>query len=620
VCGICGMIDTSGRHVDPDALRAMNATLVHRGPDAAGQLTDGHVGLAMRRLAIIDPAGGNQPIGNEDGTVQVVHNGEIYNHAQLRRELERKGHRFATDHSDTEVLVHLYEEYGNHFAERLRGMFAFALWDRKRRRVVLGRDRFGIKPLYWRTAPGTFSFASELKAIVCQTGFVPEIDVRALEAYLALNWIPTPLTIYRDVRKLPAGHLLILDGHEPRIERYARPRPTERGELRSETFDALADELRECLRDSVRAHLIADVPIGLLLSGGVDSSLLAALAAGEVAGGLKTFTIGFEESGFNEITRARLTASRYGTDHRELVLRPNAVELLPRVVAAYDEPFADSSALPTYIVSEMAAGHVKVALAGEGGDELFAGYNTYAADRLAPWFGAMAARLRPLAERLPSSSGARRVEDKVKRFAAAGALPPLERHVGWSQVISPAIRAELLGGRHTGFDPMDLYRARFAESTGAEMITRLQDVDLGINLVDDQLVKTDRASMAHSLEVRVPFLDQAVADFAFSVPARHQVRGLQKKRLLRAAAAPVVPPEILRAPKQGFSIPAAAWLRGELSEYAREVLSPARLREQGYFDPDPVARMLEGHIERRADHSRRLWSLLVFGLWLEQTK
>jgi asparagine synthase (glutamine-hydrolysing) len=618
VCGICGLVELQGGPVDADALAAMNAALIHRGPDSEGMLVDGHVGFAMRRLSIIDLAQGNQPIANEDGSVHVVQNGEIYNYAELRRELEAKGHRFRTDHSDTEVLVHLYEEHGPHFASRLRGMFAVAVWDAPRSRVVLARDRFGIKPLYWSDAGGTLSFASELKALVRRPRFSREIDFDALEAYLALNWIPGPLTIYRDARKLAPGHVLILEGSEHRIERYARPQPTPRDRLRTGSFEELADELRARLRDSVRAHLVADVPVGVLLSGGVDSSSLAALAAPEVSGKLQTFSIGFEEAGFNELDRARLVAQRYDTDHHELVVRPNAVELLPEVVAAYDEPFADSSSLPTYLVNKLAASEVKVVLAGEGGDELFAGYFTYAADAIAPRLGPVAAAVKPWIDRLPSSSGALRLDDKAKRFAAMATLPPLERHVGWTEVLGSDMRAELLDGRARGFDPLTLYRARFAETEGAELITRLQDLDVGINLVDDQLVKTDRASMAHSLEARVPFLDEVVTDLALSTRRVHKLRGLQKKRLLRAAAAPIIPNEILRARKQGFSIPASAWLRGELSSFARDMLSPERLRSQGFFAPEPVAKLLDDHIARRADRSRQLWSLLVFTLWRDQ--
>jgi asparagine synthase (glutamine-hydrolysing) len=618
MCGICGIADLSGRPVERAALEAMNETLVHRGPDSAGVFCERGVGLAMRRLAIIDLGGGEQPIANETGDVTVVHNGEIYNHAELRRELEAQGHRFRTDHSDTEVLVHLYEEHGPHFAQHLRGMFAFAIWDEPKRRLVVGRDQFGIKPLYWRHVDGVLSWASELKALRAQPGFSTEVDHDALEAYLTLNWIPTPLTIYKQARKLPPGHVIVVENDgAPRVERYARPAPLRREELRGEPFDVLAAELREVLRDSVRAHLVADVDVGVLLSGGVDSSAIAALAAGEVTGQLKTFSIGFKEAGFNELDRARLTAQRYDTDHHELVLEPDAADLLPKVVAAYDEPFADSSALPTYLVNELAARDVKVALAGEGGDELFAGYNTYTADRIAPRLGPVAVALQPLLDRLPSSSGARRLDDRAKRFAAAASLPPLERHVGWTEVLSADVRAELLGGAPS-YDPVDLYRARFAETDGAELITRLLDVDLGINLVDDQLVKTDRASMAHSLEARVPFLDVHVHAFANSLPVKHKVLGLEKKRILREAARPLIPGEILTAPKQGFSIPAAAWLRGDLAPMAKELLSPERLKAQGFFAPEPVARVLDDHLERRADRSRQLWSLLVFSLWAEQ--
>jgi asparagine synthase (glutamine-hydrolysing) len=617
MCGICG-IHERDRAADRAALERMNETLYHRGPDSAGVHVDGPVGLAMRRLSIIDLEGGHQPIFNEDRTLAVVQNGEIYNYRELRDELVGRGHTFAT-HSDTEVLVHLYEEHGPHFAERLRGMFAFAIWDAPRNRLVVGRDRFGIKPLYWREEGGTLSFASELKALARQPGFSTEVDPRALEAFLALGWIPTPLTIFREARKLEAGTLLIHEDGRTRTERYARPTPTQKPDLRTESFEELAAELRERLRDSVRAHMVADVPVGVLLSGGVDSSAIAGLAAEHASGRLKTFSIGFEEKTFNELDRARIVARRYDTDHTELMVDPSAVELLPKVIAAFDEPFADSSALPTYLVAELAARDVKVALAGEGGDELFGGYFTYTADRLAPFLGRPASLARPLLDRLPSGSSALRLDDKAKRFAAGGALPPLDRHVSWTTYLAPEAREALLAeGRATGYDPVELYRARFAETEGAELLTRLQDVDLAINLVDDQLVKTDRTSMAHSLEVRVPLLDTAISDLAFSVPAKHRVRRLEKKRLLRAAVAPLVPDEILNGRKQGFSIPAAAWLRGELQPFAREVLSPETIRRQGFFRPEAVTAMLDEHVSRRADRNRQLWALLVFTMWREQ--
>jgi asparagine synthase (glutamine-hydrolysing) len=606
MCGICGVVSASGS-VDPERVAAMSATLVHRGPDSAGQFVDGTAALAARRLSIIDLETGDQPIANEDGTLHVVQNGEIYNYRELRRELERTGHTFRT-HGDTEVLLHLYEQYGDDFAERLRGMFAVAIWDARDRRLVLARDRFGIKPLYYREAHDELAFASELRAL--PRG---EIDLDAVEAFLAFNSIPAPLTIFREVRKLPAGHLLLWEEGALRLERFARPAPLpERADDRAE----LVEELRSRLRDSVRAHLVSDVPVGVLLSGGVDSALLAALAAQESSEPLRTFSIGFEERSFDELADARRVAERYGTQHCELVLRPDAALLLPALADAFDEPFADSSALPTYLVSELAASEVKVALSGEGGDELFGGYYTYAADLLAARVGGLARLARPVVERLPSSTAKASFDYRAKRFVRAAHLPPLERHHGWKEIFSPDLRSELTG-RRSAFDPVDLLRARYDETRGADELARLQDVDLGVYLVDDLLVKTDRASMAHSLEARVPYLDTVVTNLALALPTRHKVRGLSKKVLLRAAAEPLLPPEIVQGKKRGFSIPAAAWLRGELEPFARETLSAGTLRRQGFFEPRVVHRLLDDHVGGREDLSRQLWGLLAFTLWHE---
>jgi asparagine synthase (glutamine-hydrolysing) len=589
----------------------MSATLVHRGPDSDGSFVDGPVALAARRLAIIDLETGDQPIANEDSTIHVVQNGELYNYRELRAGLERAGHRFRT-HGDTEVLVHLYEEHGLEFARRLRGMFAVALWDAPRRRLVLARDRFGIKPLYYRATSGQLEFASELRAL--PRG---EIDLDALEAFLAFNSIPAPLTIFRDARKLPPGHLLVWENGASRIERFARPAPVAAGELCGRDEAELIEELRARLRDSVRAHLVSDVPVGVLLSGGIDSSALAAFAADESSEPLRTFSIGFEERSFDELGGARLVAERYGTVHRELVLRPDAALLLPALAEAFDEPFADSSALPTYLVSQLAAEDVKVALSGEGGDELFGGYYTYVADLLALRVGVAARLARPFVERLPSSTARASFDYKAKRFVRAAHLPPLERHHAWKEIFSPEARAELTGRRH-GFDPVDLYRTRFAETEDADLLARLQDVDLGLYLVDDLLVKTDRASMAHSLEARLPYLDPVVTNLALALPARHRVRGFRKKVLLRKAVAPLLPREIARGKKRGFSIPAAAWLRGELEPFARETLAPETVRRQGFFRPEAVTRVLDDHVAGREDHSRQLWGLLAFTLWHER--
>jgi asparagine synthase (glutamine-hydrolysing) len=611
MCGICGIASRTGSP-DPDRLDAMSASLAHRGPDSGGVHLDGPVALAARRLSIIDLAGGDQPIGNEDGSCVVVQNGEIYNYPELRLELERDGHTFRTN-CDTEVHLHLYERHGPEYARHLRGMFAVALWDARRRRLVLARDRYGIKPLYYRDADGALEFASELRGL--PRG---EVDLDALDAFLAFNSIPAPYSIFRDTRKLPAGHVLVWEEKGGvTVERYARPGPVPVDELRGDDEAELVEELRARLRDSVRAHLLADVPVGVLLSGGVDSAVLAALAAQETPDAVHTFTIGFEERSFDERADARLVAERYGTNHHELLVHPDPLVLVPALADVFDEPFADSSALPTYLVSELAAQHVKVALSGEGGDELFGGYYTYAADLLADRVAPLARLVRPLVERLPSSSAKASFDYKAKRFVRAAHLPPLERHHGWKEIFSPDARAELTG-RHSAFDPVDVLRTRYAETGGADPLARLQDVDFGVYLVDDLLVKTDRASMAHSLEARVPFLDPVVTNFAFGLPAKHKVRGLSKKILLRKAAEPLLPREVVHGRKRGFSIPAAAWLRGELEPFARATLSPDTLRSQGFFRPAPVTRLLDEHVAGAEDWSRQLWGLLTFTLWYER--
>jgi asparagine synthase (glutamine-hydrolysing) len=610
VCGICGIATTRGT-ADVEALRAMSDLLVHRGPDSAGEHVDGGIALAARRLSIIDLAHGDQPIANEDGSCVVVQNGEIYNYPELRRELERAGHELRT-HCDTEAIVHLYEEHGLGFAERLRGMFAVAIWDSRRRRLVLARDPYGIKPLYYRHVGDELRFASELRAL--PRG---EVDLDALEAFLAFNSIPAPYSIFRDVRKLPAGHILVWEGGVLTLGRYARPAPDAEDALRTGDEAELVEELRARLRDSVSAHLLADVPVGVLLSGGVDSAVLAALAAQETPEPVHTFTIGFEERSFDERADARRVAERYGTEHHELLVRPEPELLLRALAEAFDEPFADSSALPTYLVSQLAAEHVKVALSGEGGDELFGGYYTYQADLMADRLAPLARAVRPLVEALPSSSRKASLDYKAKRFVRAAHLPPLERHHGWKEIFSVDARSELTG-RQSAFDPVDVYRTRYAETSAAPQLARLQDVDFGVYLVDDLLVKTDRASMAHSLEARVPFLDPVVTNLAFALPTRLKVRGVTKKVLLRKAAEPLLPKEVVHGRKRGFSIPAAAWLRGELEPFARETLAPSVLQRQGFFQPEPVGRLLDEHVAGKEDWSRQLWGLLAFTLWYER--
>src|SRR4051812_22663301 len=412
MCGICGIAGNADR----DRLEAMLRTLVHRGPDSGGTHVDGPVALGARRLSIIDLAGGDQPIENEDGSLVVVQNGEIYNYPELRRDLERAGHVFKTN-CDTEVHLHLYEQHGPEYARLLRGMFAVAVWDAPRQRLVLARDRYGIKPLYYRDAGGNLEFASELRAL--PRG---EIDPDAVEAFLAFNSIPAPYSIFKDVRKLPPGHVLVREeSGSVQLIPYSRPGPLP---VRHDDEAELVEELRARLRDSVRAHLLSDVPVGVLLSGGVDSAVLAALAAEETSDAVHTFTIGFEERSFDERADARRVAERYATNHHELLVRPDPQKLFETLADVFDEPFADSSALPTYLVSQLAADHVKVALSGEGADELFGGYYTYAADLLAERFGGLASLARPLVERLPTSTARASFDYKAKRFVRGAHLPP----------------------------------------------------------------------------------------------------------------------------------------------------------------------------------------------------
>jgi asparagine synthase (glutamine-hydrolysing) len=623
MCGICGVLSLDGVSVDRRVLESMNETLIHRGPDSGGAFVGSRIGLAARRLAIIDLAGGDQPITNEDGSITVVQNGEIYNYRELREELERRGgHRFST-RSDTEVLVHLYEEHGPEFVDRLRGMFAIALWDDRNQRLVVARDRFGIKPLYYREHADTISFASELKALLRMPDFSREIDLDALDAFLAFGFVPGPLTIFRQARKLAPGSILVWeDGSAPnlQIRSYARPHPVSADAVRSEDEEILAEELRDRIRDSVRAHLIADVPVGVLLSGGIDSSLIVALASELSSGPVQTFTVGFEERHFDERGPARLIADRYATDHHEIVLRPDAVTLLPAMTEVFDEPFADDSAIPTYLIAQLARQHVKVALSGEGGDEFFGGYNYYVGHRFAPFLGRLAATVRPLVNRLPTSSAKSSTLDwQLKRFASGARLPVVERHYAWKTFIPPEERADLiLPERRAAQDPLDLLSARYAETEGAEELARLMDLDVGIFLVDDMLVKTDRATMAHSLEARVPLLDTAVEELTNALPTRLKVRGFEKKRLVKRAAKPLVPDRILNGEKRGFSIPVSAWLRGELQPFVRDVLSAENVRRQGFFDSDAVTRLVDDHVARRADQGRKIWALLAFSLWLDR--
>jgi asparagine synthase (glutamine-hydrolysing) len=607
--------------VDRGALAQMTRVLHHRGPDDegfhVGSYEDGvSVGLGFRRLSIIDLDTGNQPIANEDGSLRLVFNGEIYNFRELRSELEARGHRFATN-ADTEILVHLYEELGPACVERLNGMFAFALWDESERRLLLARDRFGKKPLYYAEVDGGLVFGSELKSLLEHPRCPRELDLESLAAYLAAEYVPTPRAIFERVRKLPAGHRLVWHDGRTKVERYWDLSFEHDDPARSDA--EYVEEFRLRLRDAVRRRLVSDVPLGAFLSGGVDSSSVVAFMAEALpAGAVKTFSIGFGERSFDESEHARRVARHLGTDHHEDVFTASAMaELLPTVMDVMDEPFADASILPTYLLSRFTREHVTVALGGDGSDELLAGYPTFPADRVARLYPVP--RLLhervvvPLADRLPVSTANFSFDFKLKRFLRGAGSPAVERHPVWLGSFTPDEQRALLVRSAT--DPLAAHREVFATAPTRDRLERLIYVYAKTYLQDDILVKVDRASMACSLEVRAPFLDVELVDFLSRVPARLKLRRFGTKHLLKQAMADTLPSGIAARTKKGFGVPVAAWLKDEFREPLLDELSPERLRRQGIFEPAAVEGLVAEHMSGRRDHRKPLWTLFIFQLW-----
>ena len=615
---VCGIVSNAGG-VDVAALESMTAALRHRGPDAEGYYVSPAadapaVGLGFRRLAIIDLESGNQPIGNEDRAVWLVFNGEIYNFPELRRELEGKGHRFAT-HTDCECIVHLYEELGARCVTRLNGMFAFAIWDERRQELLLARDRFGKKPLYYAETPTGLIFGSELKSVLRHPECPRDLDVQSLARYLAFEYVPEPHSIISGVRKLPAAHTLTWRADRVSLERYWQL-VFDPDDLRSERD--LVEEFRSLFFDAVRRRLLSDVPLGAFLSGGVDSSsVVAAMTTALPPRAVQTFSVGFGESSFDESEHAQRVASFFGTDHHHQVFTPSLMlDLLPEVADFLDEPFADPSVLPTYALSRFAREHVVVALGGDGGDELLAGYPTFAADRVAERYRVprpLHERLVvPLADRLPVSTSNFSLDFKLKRFLRGAAYDPVERHAAWLGAFTPPELMRLLGDHFS--DPyLDLSELSATQPT--DRVQQLIAFYVGTYLRDDILPKVDRASMACSLEVRSPFLDVELAEFLGRVPSRFKLRGFRTKYLLKLAMGDLLPPGIAARPKKGFGVPIAAWLKDGLRETLEEELHPARVREQGLFEPNEVQRLVSEHLTGRRDNRKALWALLVFQLW-----
>jgi asparagine synthase (glutamine-hydrolysing) len=624
MCGIAGIVDFDGRPVPEWQVRGMCQSIRHRGPDDEGvvSLPRGRDGarapvavLGNRRLSIIDVAGGHQPIGNEDGTVWVVFNGELYNYQALRARLETAGHRLATS-SDTECVVHLYEELGDRFVAELDGMFAFALWDDRRKRFLLARDRFGKKPALYAESGGRLWFASEFQALLTDLEIARDIDHDALHEYLAFMAVPAPLTIYKNVRKLPPAHLLVRDAAGTTISRYWSLAYTPK--LHISEDDAVA-EVRRLLTDAVRKRLISEVPLGAFLSGGVDSSAVVALMAGLSSTPVKTFSIGFDEARFNELPHARRVAERYRCDHHEFEVEPRAVDVLPVLVEHYGEPYADSSAIPTYYLARLTRQYVTVALNGDGGDEAFAGYNWHIAGRVAERWQRVPAPFRAAAEATvraltPASPNRRSLAARLTRFLGGASRPRAERYRAWLSVFTPEQRQRLYGGRSrvSGIDRLAPMFDALADLDGVDAMLA---ADVNFYLPTDLLVKVDIATMANSLEGRSPFLDTALAEFVARLPSRFKVRGTRGKHLLRKAVAGWVPAENLERPKQGFAVPIASWFRGELREMLHDTLLSARFAERGLFEMRVVRQLVEDHERGRADYAHHLWTLLMLELW-----
>ncbi|HKP37090.1 MAG TPA: asparagine synthase (glutamine-hydrolyzing) [Pyrinomonadaceae bacterium] len=621
MCGIAGFVSKDEHRDSREAsvvLEAMCRAITHRGPDDQGTLVNGRVALGMRRLAIIDLAGGHQPMSGCDAGIAVVFNGEIYNYRGLQRELEMRGHRFKS-RSDTETIVHAYEEYGAGCVDHLSGMFAFAIWDARERRLFIARDRAGKKPLYYTTtADGTLLFGSELKSFREHPEFRSEINIEALDAYLTFGYVPDPLTIFQNVHKLPPGHHLTLKDGRVDIEQYwdfPYQRPQENP---AESEEDCLEELRALMDEAVRTRLEAEVPLGAFLSGGIDSSTVVGLMARHATQPVKTFSIGFHEDSYNELKYARIAAQRFGTDHHEFIVTPDVCEIVDDLVWHLDEPFADSSAIPTYMVAKLARQHVTVALSGDGGDELFAGYTRYAIDRKRNGFARVPRVLRenvmqPLGRNLPHGAWGRNYMHKV-------ALEPFDRYIEDVSVFTRLNKPSLYSN-----DLRQKLRASEAEARFREFAARarvdgsldpLLYLDSKTYLPGDILTKVDRMSMAVSLEVRVPLLDHKLIEFVCErIPSRMKLKGLETKHILKRAVSDLVPAEILNRPKQGFGIPINRWINEQLRDRVRSTLTEARTMQRGYVEPGYVNLLLDEHENGRRDHATELWALFMLELW-----
>ncbi|MCZ6594900.1 MAG: asparagine synthase (glutamine-hydrolyzing) [Bacteroidetes bacterium] len=621
MCGIAGLVySNSNRQVDPTLLERMCAAIYDRGPDDQGFHIDDNVGLGMRRLSIIDLQTGHQPIYNEDGTVVVVFNGEIYNFLELRQLLLRRGHKFKTS-TDTEVIVHLYEDYGESCVDKLRGMFAFALWDIRNQKLLLARDRLGVKPLFYRVDSERIIFGSEIKSILQDKSIPRSVDLSGIDQMMSYGYLVPPTTCFQGIHELPQASILIYKDGQTSIKRY--------WDLNFEVCESYDEEisceqLLELLHESVRLRMISDVPLGALLSGGIDSALIVALMSQISDEPVKTFSIGFGDSTFTELPYAKEISELYKTDHYEFVIKPEVIEILPKLIQHHDMPFYDSSAIPTYYVCKMAREHVTVVLSGDGGDELFAGYNLYRADKAAGYYQKFPRWLRnyvisPLAKMVPESTQYINKGRVLREFIRAASFDPEKRYTRWVSKVKEEMRYRLYDApqlvKTLNNDSDQHIIDLFHRQPKATHLNRMLYVDINTELAGDVLVKVDRMSMASSLEVRSPLLDHNLYEFAAKLPDQAKLKGFTTKYLLKKLSKKFLPKNYLKRPKRGFSVPLDRWFREELADYVREILFEPVTRTRGYFNQDVVEQLVENHIKGPIGYGREIWMLLTIELW-----
>jgi asparagine synthase (glutamine-hydrolysing) len=619
MCGIVGQVRPQGDAVDGELLARMCAALEHRGPDSRGLHHRGRAGIGIQRLRVIDLSTGDQPIFNEDRSVVVVMNGEIYNYRELREELRARGHVFSTQ-GDTEVIVHLYEEHGADCVRHLHGMFAFSLWDEHRQQLLLARDRVGKKPLLYNLRGGVLTWASEMNALLQNRDIPRQVDPVSLDRYLAYGYVPAPRSALQGVAKLPPAHTLLFRDGQITLSRYWA---LDYSRKLDAPVEELGERIRAALLEATRKRLIADVPLGAFLSGGIDSSAVVAAMAQLSTEPVRTFSIGFDHAGFDELPHARAIARQFGTVHEEFEVRTEAVEIVPRIVRHYGEPFADSSAIPSFYLSELTRRHVTVALNGDGGDESFAGYQRYVANAVAGRLDRIPEPLRravaALAARIPDRGVESSKANRFRRLGGALALDPAQRYARYQSwfaaeqreaLYTPAFAAEL-GGADAGEE----IASRWAAATGDSIVDRMLEVDASTYLVDDLIAKVDIATMAHALEARSPLLDHQLMELAAAIPGHLKVRGAEKKWIFREALRPWLPSEILDRPKQGFSVPLSSWLRGDLQGWARDILLDPATLDRGQFEPTEVRGLLDRHAAGSDGEAKRIYALLMLELW-----